>query len=539
MPAVDAARGSPDSLALVNPSQAASLFASILFLLASGPRLRELLLFLVGTVGFAMGHRAWLGLFSFRGVRFEQSALVAAGLASVVALGSRAADSDRGSEPRGWFQLAVMLPAFGMVMALALDLTFPLHAWAWDPIVLGLDAAFGQPSFAVGRVAASHPSLLTLLSLVYLFLPVALAGMLVLERRHSARERGLLRPFLLAAVVGYALYQVYPVVGPGPLFGTRFPYGAAVLPGPPQHRIDVTAISDPRNCMPSLHVAWALLIYWHARALGKVARAAGAVWLVSTIFATLAMGQHYFVDLVVAVPFAAVIDALAAGGGSGQTIFARRRLIATAGGLLAIWYADPLSGAARRLGRAPAAAAGGDHGRRQLGDAGPLERSALVAPGGDLPGDFSVQLGPQDHDVGRQQEPGEDRDDDAQRTVDPIGLGVSRREPGEQRRPRQPQGRRHHRSRRQPPARGRHVRRPVVVGDAQGHQDHHRQHRPAAPADQLLPQLRHPKERKNHGKDDHRCDGDDARDDRAHREQKGGDVQPNEPPRLSSGRTPG
>jgi hypothetical protein len=347
-PAVDAARGSLDSLALVNPGQASALFASILFLLASGPRVRELLLFLVGSVGFALGHRAWLGLFSFRGVRFEQSLLVAAGLASVVALASRAADSDRGSEPRGWFQLAVMLPAFGMIMGLALDLTLPLHAWAWDPVVLGLDAAFGQPSFAVGRVAAGHPALLTLLSFVYLFLPVAIASMLVLEKRRSIRngvhdrserERGLLRPFLLAAVVGYALYQLYPVVGPGPLFGTRFPDGAAVLPGPPQALIDVTAIADPRNCMPSLHVTWALLIYWHARALGKLARAGGAVWLVSTIFATLAMGQHYFVDLVVAVPFAALIDSLTAGGGSAQTIFARRRLIATAGGLLAIWYA--------------------------------------------------------------------------------------------------------------------------------------------------------------------------------------------------------
>jgi hypothetical protein len=339
-PAVDAARGSPAWLALVNPIQATSLFASIVFLLVSGPRLRELLLFLAGAVGFALGHRAWLRLFSFRGVPFEQSALVAAGLASLVALGARAAVSDRGSEQRAWFHLAVILPGFGMAMGLALDLTIPLHGWAWDPIVLGLDAGFGQPSFVVGRLAALHPALLTLLSLVYLFLPVVMAAMLVLEKRRSvARERGLLRPIFLAAAVGYALYQIYPVVGPDPLFGARFPFGAAVLPGPPQRLVDVTAIADPRNCMPSLHVAWALLIYWHARALGGPARAAGAFWLASTILATLAMGQHYFVDLVVAVPFAALIDALAGGGAPAREISARGRLIATAGGLLAVWYA--------------------------------------------------------------------------------------------------------------------------------------------------------------------------------------------------------
>jgi hypothetical protein len=343
-----AARGSTGWLALVHPIQATALFGAMIFLLTIGPRVQELVIFLAGAVGFSFLHRAWLHLFHFVGVPFQQSALVAAGLASLTALAARAATSGRDSDAWAWLHLAVILPAFGMAMGLGLDLTVPLHGWAWDPVVLGLDAAFGQPSFAVGRVAAGHPALLTLLSLVYLFLPVVMAGMLVVEKRRSiddgradGREerRGLLRPILLAAAVGYALYQVYPVVGPEPLFGARFPYGAAVLPGPPQRLIDVTAITDPRNCMPSLHVAWALLIYWHARALGRPARAVGGIWLASTIFATLAMGQHYLVDLVVAVPFAALIDALAARGVAGQRIFARRRLIATSGALLAVWYA--------------------------------------------------------------------------------------------------------------------------------------------------------------------------------------------------------
>ena len=130
-------RGSPSWLALVDPIQATSLFASIVFLLASGPRLRELLLFLAGAVGFALEHQAWLRLFSFRGVPFEQSALVAAGLASLLAIAARAAASERGSEARAWFHLAVMLPAFGMAMGLALDFTVPLHGWAWDPSFWG------------------------------------------------------------------------------------------------------------------------------------------------------------------------------------------------------------------------------------------------------------------------------------------------------------------------------------------------------------------------------------------------------------------
>jgi hypothetical protein len=336
----NALRGSTGWLALVHPIQATALFAAMIFLLAVGPRPRELVVFLAGAVGFSFLHRVWIHLFHFVGVPLQQSALVAAGLASLVALAIRAATSQRDSEESAWLHLAVVLPAFGMAMGLCLDLTIPLHGWTWDPIVLGLDAGFGQPSFVVGRLAARHPALLTLLSLVYLFLPVVMAAMLALEKRSGIENgRGLLRPILLAAAVGYALYQVYPVVGPEPLFGARFPFGAAVLPGPLQRLVDVSGIAEPRNCMPSLHVGWALLICWHGRTLGGPARASGAVWLGLTILATLAMGQHYLVDLVVAFPFAALIDTLAGSGAPARKISARRQLIVTTGVLLASWYA--------------------------------------------------------------------------------------------------------------------------------------------------------------------------------------------------------
>ena len=242
----------------------------------SGPRLRELLLFLVGAVGFALGHRAWLRLFSFLGVPFEQSALVAAGLASLVALAARAAASDRGSESWAWFHLAVIFRLRDGHGALP-SISIPLHGWAWDPIVLGLDAGFGQPSFVVGRLAARRPALLTLLSLVYLFLPVVMAAMLVLEKRKSIDERA------RAAAAdspgrGRRVRALSRLSGRGPGTALRraLPLWIAILPGPRQRLVDVSAIADPRNCMPSLHVGWALLIYWHARALGGSARAAGA-----------------------------------------------------------------------------------------------------------------------------------------------------------------------------------------------------------------------------------------------------------------------
>jgi hypothetical protein len=65
------------------------------------------------------------------------------------------------------------------------------------------------------------------------------------------------------------------------------------------------------NAMPSGHFAWALLIFWFARRYcGRAVRVAALVFMVLTCLATLGTGEHYIIDLVVSVPFAAGIWAL-------------------------------------------------------------------------------------------------------------------------------------------------------------------------------------------------------------------------------------
>jgi hypothetical protein len=335
----NAARGSTGWLALVQPIQATAMFAAVIFLLASRPRRRDLVLFLAGTLGLAAGHRFWLRLLHFVGVPFGQSVLVAAGLASLLALGVRAATAPGDADPDwAWFHLGALLPCFGMAMGLALDLTIPLHPRVFDPVVMALDGAFGQPSFLAGRLPAAHPAVLKLVGLVYLLLPVAMAAIVALERRRAGPSRDVLRPILLAAAVGYALYQIYPVVGPEPLLGDRFPAGGPGLAGSDRF-ILAAGLAEPRNCVPSLHVGWALLLYWHGRLLGGAARAGTALWLALTAFATLATGQHYFVDLIVAVPFAALVDLLAEPAAPAAARRARARLVAAAATLLLGWYA--------------------------------------------------------------------------------------------------------------------------------------------------------------------------------------------------------
>ena len=60
----------------------------------------------------------------------------------------------------------------------------------------------------------------------------------------------------------------------------------------------------PRNCFPSLHLAWTLeLVLYSQSHLRRIA----IVYLVLIAASTIGIGEHYMVDLVAAVPYAIAI----------------------------------------------------------------------------------------------------------------------------------------------------------------------------------------------------------------------------------------
>ncbi len=62
--------------------------------------------------------------------------------------------------------------------------------------------------------------------------------------------------------------------------------------------------------MPSLHMAWALLVWWYSRGLSWWERSIALLFLVFTLLATLGTGEHYLIDLIVAFPFALLIESI-------------------------------------------------------------------------------------------------------------------------------------------------------------------------------------------------------------------------------------
>ncbi|SOR81176.1 MULTISPECIES: phosphatase PAP2 family protein [Streptomyces] len=195
-----------------------------------------------------------------------------------------------------------------------------------DQYVATADQALGNPSWLAGRIVeATGPIGTHVLDLVYAQLAVAAVVVALYQLRNVAVERRfpshhLVRTFLVIGLLGPGIYMLFPVVGPvfayGPgASGTGGVHWAVanLWPDTPPpistpHPFSYDGIT-PRNCMPSLHTAWAVAIFVHTRTAPRILRFAGTFWLIATLCATLGFGYHYGVDLIAGVVFALTIEA--------------------------------------------------------------------------------------------------------------------------------------------------------------------------------------------------------------------------------------
>ncbi|MEU8956284.1 phosphatase PAP2 family protein [Streptomyces sp. NPDC048518] len=205
-------------------------------------------------------------------------------------------------------------------------ITWKTRPTVLDQYVATADHALGNPSWVVGRMVEATGTVGThVLEWVYIQLAVAAVVVALYQLRHVATERRfpghhLVRTFLVIGLLGPAIYMIFPVVGPVFAYGPGasgtggvqwavadlWPHTPPSLTAPSQMTYDDLT---PRNCMPSLHTAWATTIFIHSRKGPRALRIAGAFWLVATLGATLGFGYHYGADIIAGVVFAVTIDA--------------------------------------------------------------------------------------------------------------------------------------------------------------------------------------------------------------------------------------
>ncbi|MGH9498902.1 MAG: phosphatase PAP2 family protein [Terriglobales bacterium] len=321
------------ALDLTVPYLPLAIAGGLVFYLRNWPAIQELIAWIVASQGFALI------------VRFPHDhnwINTAAGVLSLFGLGAFLMFSLRwlwstGVERRKTY--AMLAPGVAIVLFVlsaqrALSLANVLYPKTFDLYLYVFDGSLGfQPSFLAGRAMATSSLLRMACLLTYISLPFVMALVYAL-RLPKGTERpswDIITLFLLAGLGGWALYNIVPATGPVYVFTDSFPWRSLPYRSLPRLFLELVPVNSdiPRNAIPSLHMAWVMLLYWNTKGLSRGLRIFVAAYAVMTAVSTLGTGEHYFVDLVAGVPFALAVQAIVSPDGKARV--SRRALTAGTG----------------------------------------------------------------------------------------------------------------------------------------------------------------------------------------------------------------
>lgn len=271
----------------------------------------DALLILAGTIflgvvdyGILDYHHAVMGWLSF------------AGFSSVIVFGIRtiwAKEAERKLRVLG-FVPALLFVVSEYFADNLLHWTAAHHAKVLDLYLYSFDSSLGiQIPFVMGQAFTASQWLRLVAILFYVGLPIPIA-LIYSGQLLRVRERAVpaMVAFLAAGPAGVVFYNLFPALGPVHLFGQAFPWHPFTIAQSSQLLVAPVALDGPPNAIPSLHMAWMLLVWWYSRGLSWWERSLALLFLSFTVLATLGTGEHYFVDLIVAFPFALLMETICA-----------------------------------------------------------------------------------------------------------------------------------------------------------------------------------------------------------------------------------
>jgi PAP2 superfamily len=245
---------------------------------------------------------------------FFMSGFSFAGMSALAVLGARAIWARKSERKRlGYgFVPAALLVASEWCASYLLDLTEALHPKTFDLFLYSFDSSLRvEISFLVGQLLLKHPMLRTASLAIYIALPLPLALVYACQlRRIGEKALPVMVAFLVTGPMGVLCYNLLPACGPVHLFGAAFPWHPLSTADAMRLNVVPVVLKGARNAIPSLHLTWVLLVWWNSRGLARGVRTIAAVFLALTVLATLGTGEHYLIDLVVALPFSLMVQAL-------------------------------------------------------------------------------------------------------------------------------------------------------------------------------------------------------------------------------------
>jgi len=193
-----------------------------------------------------------------------------------------------------------------------LNWTEKLHPRVLDLNLYAFDATLRvQLPFLIGQWFQQLPWFRSISFFFYIGLPIIIAVVYTgLLARSTRRSLAAMAGFLITGPVGILFYNLFPAMGPIYIFQETFPWQPLTFAQVQKLLVEPLLIPGVRNAIPSLHMAWVILAWWFARGLSLGRRILVALFLFFTFLSTMGLGEHYFVDLVAAVPFALFIKSL-------------------------------------------------------------------------------------------------------------------------------------------------------------------------------------------------------------------------------------
>jgi len=264
--------------------------------------------------------------------------LLGLGSTAVLAVQAQRTTGDAQERRQNALAAGLIAPAGMILIGYPLQLSALLHPRTFDAFLYSFDLSLGfSPSFLIGQAFTHLAPLRIVSSMVYDTLPLVVSffyAALMLQKKRFRVNVILL--FTGALLIGSLLYNVCPATGPTYAFPGAFP-NHPPLRG--EFAVETRLVPGaPRNAMPSLHTSLALLVFWNAYVWGRKGRILAGLYLFFTLLATLGTGEHYLIDLVVALPFSLAMQALFTTGRPLQDP-TRWRPLLLGSAVTALWFA--------------------------------------------------------------------------------------------------------------------------------------------------------------------------------------------------------
>ena len=190
--------------------------------------------------------------------------------------------------------------AYGFALQFVMGTENGLVPWKYDPVLLRLDGALGLSYVPVAE--NFHFAVMPLFILYQLLVPMMAVWFLVARKNGEALS--IVIAYVTEMVVGPLLYAIVPACGP------VYAFRKAWLAPPSVEAVPIRLSGMP-NAFPSLHVATALLFLLFART--RTTRLIAVLFLVLTMIATLALGEHYVIDWIAGMAFGCFAAAVGRG----------------------------------------------------------------------------------------------------------------------------------------------------------------------------------------------------------------------------------